>query len=519
MTTPNEPSTSTATPKSRFKEHLSIFIPPLNFPVETSRFSPESPPEPARTLSTWTNSTTVMRSPISTSKDRDIEAQRSTSPRSVSTSSTKLKDRFTRLWFDVRTMGRDKEPELVPIQPAELPPWSPLHVEKRSTGACCVDCPCRKNKNKKRKRSLRDRILIYVLIIVILYLLGDSIFLNVRVTNMAAAPSPSLAPSNATASTSTVLSADAQQCLSQYNVNAPSDPSGYPCSSCLPVLQGVPTNFSDGNVQDAQQIQNAIQFCGLRSIFETSDSDGQSSLKSGNWVNDVKFCAWSGVSCDGSGRVSSLTLTFPAVPALIPNEVGALTGLQSLHVIGNSAIPAGALPNNFTSLASLGTIHLESTAITALPDIFGSFNKLATLELIKNSKMGNTLPNSLTGLSLQNLVVNGQALNNPLSDLTTSSTLQSSMKVLDLSSTSLSGIVPTTISSFTSLVELHLDDNNLAGPLPPTFPSTLASFSMSNNTGLGGSNTASFCSLPKLQNCDMQNTGLTASGGCGVCTF
>ncbi|KAH8103262.1 RNI-like protein [Cristinia sonorae] len=518
MTTPNSPSHSTFTtatpPKSKFREHLSIFIPPLNFPIETSRFSPESPPTPPqapRTISTWTNSST-MRSPVLLSKERDIEAGPSTSPRSVSTGTTNIKDRFTKLWFDVRTLGRDKEPELVPIQPAVLPPWSPLHVGKRNTMACCTECPCRK-KQQKRRRTKRNRILICVLVLIILYLLGNTIFLNVRVLNTSTPPSsiPHSAPNT--------LSIDTQQCLSQYNVNAPSDPLGYPCGSCLPVLQQVPPNFSDSNPQDSQQIQNAVQFCGLRSIFDTSNDEAQSTFRSGGWVGDVKFCTWTGVSCDGTGKVSSLVLTFPAVPAAIPNEIGALDGLQALRVIGDSTIPAGSLPNTFTSLTSLGTLHLESTAITTIPDIFNSLNKLVTLELVRNTAMGSQLPSSLRSISLQNLVVNGQALNNPLSDLSTSAPLQSSMKLIDLSSTSLSGIVPSTISAFTSLVELHLDDNNLAGPLPPNFPSTLASFSMSNNTGLGGSNTGSFCSLPKLQNCDMRNTGLAAPGGCGVCTF
>lgn len=291
--------------KSKFKEHLSILIPPHHLPITASKFSPESPPPPSRTLSTWTASST-MRSPAT--KHTDLEAGPRTSPHSASSNAghPTLRDQFTKLWFDVRTFGREPEPELVPIQPA-LPPWAPLHVEKRAQAGCCMDCPCRKEQEKKKKRkgSLRDKILIHVLIWIILYLLGDSIFLNIRVVNMASSTSstPSPVPTN---STSNVLSADAQSCLSQYNVNAPSNPSGYPCSSCLPVLQGVPSNFSDGNAQDVQQIQNAVQFCSLRSIFDTADNDGQTSLKSGNWVNDVKFCAWTGISCDGSGRVSSL---------------------------------------------------------------------------------------------------------------------------------------------------------------------------------------------------------------------
>ncbi|KAI0795134.1 hypothetical protein C8Q75DRAFT_749069 [Abortiporus biennis] len=490
----------------KFREHLSalsIYVPPLDTPIESSRFSPESPPPPpTRTQSIWTT-TTATRTAA-----RDIEMN-VTSPKSVSSNTSKFRDRFTKLWFDVRMLGREREPEL-PIQEPSLPPWSPLHIEKRQ---CCQNCPCH-NQRTKKKKSKRDRIIIYVLIFIVLYLLGNTVFLDVRVLSTSSSTPPT------TNSTSTSLSADAQQCLSQYNVNAPSNPSGYPCSSCLPVLQAVPSDFSDGKPEDAQQIQNAIQFCGLRSIFDSADDNGQSTLKNGGWVDDVRFCAWNGVSCDGSGRVASLTLTFPAVPVSVPDEIGALTGLQALHIIGNSATPSGSLPSSFTSLTSLSTLHLESTSITALSDnFFSTLKKLTTLELVKNSQMTGNLPSSINGLSLQNLVVNGQTLANPLANLASSSSLQSSLQLLDLSSSSLSGVVPSSISSFSALVELHLDSNSLNLPLPSAFPANLVSLSMSNNTGLSGSFSGSFCSLGKLQNCDMTGTNLQAAGGCSVCRF
>ncbi|KAJ3487158.1 hypothetical protein NLI96_g3725 [Meripilus lineatus] len=213
-------------------------------------------------------------------------------------------------------------------------------------------------------------------------------------------------------------------------------------------------------------------------------------------------------------------LTFPGVPLTIPNEFGALNGLQSLRIIGNSATPAGSLPGSFTSLTSLTLLHLESTSITALPDnLFSSLSKLTTLELVKNSQMGNTLPSSLETLKLQNLVVNSQSLTNPLSSISASSSLESSLKLLDLSSTNLSGVIPPSISSLSSLLELHLDSNSLSLPLPPNFPPTLEILSLANNTGLTGPVSGSFCSLEKLQSCDMKGTGLSAAGGCSVCQF
>ncbi|KAK7691877.1 hypothetical protein QCA50_005281 [Cerrena zonata] len=518
MTSSRRPLYLQRSPDDRYptfsnREQLSITVPPPDIPIEVSRFSPESPPLPPlparrRSVSTWTN--TIMTGGL-TPKSKDIEANVPQSPRSVTTTGTRIRDRFTKIFFDVRTLMRDRDAELVPIQPPQLQPWPPLHIDKK---ICCADCLC----HQKKKRSRRDRFLLWVLVIIILCLLGDVIFLNIHVL-VKSSNSPTT-PTNTTTSSSKTLSADAQECLSEYNVNAPSNPSGYPCSSCLPVLQGVSSSFSDGNATDAQQIQNAIQFCGLRAFFDSMDSNGQSALKNGEWVTDVKFCAWSGVSCDSTGKVGALTLTFPSVPSSIPNETGALSGLTSLHVIGNGQIPGGSLPDSFSSLKATTLLHLESTGISVLPDnLFSSLNQVTTLELIKNSQMGNNLPSSLTSLSLQNLVINNQNLNNPLQALSSSSSLQKSLQLLDLSSTSLSGTIPGSISSFSSLVELHLDSNNLSLPLPAAFPSNLGSLTMTNNSGLSGSVQGSFCSLSKLQTCSMSGTGLTAAGSCSVCKF
>ncbi|KAI0821144.1 hypothetical protein BC629DRAFT_1587454 [Irpex lacteus] len=512
---------------SKFKEHLSIYVPPFEYPVETSRFSPDSPeepelpphpappPPPPRSLSTWTNTATMRSS--TTLRQHEVPP---TSP-SASTSMT-TKSRVGKLFSDIRTLVRgEREVDVAPIQPSDLPPWPPLSIEKRT---CCHDCPCHALRHTTRKKKWRRRILTYALIVILLYLLGNSVALDIKVYGPSSSPtSSSPTPTN---TTTNGLSADAQQCITQYTVNAPSNPSGYPCSSCLPVLQGLSSPSSSSttpriSAQDEQTLGNAVQFCGLRSIFESAGSNGQSALKNGNWAQDVKFCAWSGVACDGTGKVSSLSLTFPGVPSVMPNELGALTGLQSLSVIGDGNSPSGSLPSSLSSMTSLTNLHLESTALGSLPEnLLASLNKLATLTLVKNSQMGNSLPSSITNSSLQNLVVNGQTLSNPLPFLTTSSSLQSSLKLLDLSSTTISGTITGSISTLTSLTELHLDSNNLSAPLPGSFPPNLQILTLSNNTQLVGGVQGSFCSLGDLKTCDVRGTGLVApSGGCGVCQF
>ncbi|TDL23116.1 L domain-like protein [Rickenella mellea] len=410
--------------------------------------------------------------------------------------------------FSIRTWGRDAN--IAPIQQPNYGRWPPLHIEKRH-------CPCQDEKKKKRRRLWT-----ILLVIILIYLLANTTFLNVRVVTMQPSSSSSQQkpPPSSGTSTPTTLSADAQQCLSQFTLNAPANPSSYPCSSCLPVLQGVPESFANTDPQDGQSVQNAIQFCGLKAIFDSADSTGQTALGNGNWVKDIKFCAWSGVSCDGVGLVSAIQLTFPGVPAAIPQEVGSLAGLQNFQVIGNNAVPGGSLPSTFTNITSLATLHLESTGMSALPDgLFSSLKKVTTLALLKNQQFGGALPSSVTQLSLQSLIVNSQPLSAPLTTLLSSTTLQSSLLVLDLSGTGLATPIPPSISAFTSLKELHLDNNNLQPPLPALPTATLQTLSLSNNTALNGAIPAGVCASAALKSCNLHLTGLGGSGTCGSCQF
>ena len=277
----NHLSTSSWQGSSKFREHLSIIVPPHETPVVKSQFSPESPPSLSHNQSTSSNAHSRYHS------NKDIESATRT-PRSGRST---IKDRFTKFFFDLRTLNR--EPDMMPIQPRHRPVWPPLHIEKGR-------CTCHDEKERKRRKWW-----IIALVILLLYLLADSIFLNASVIALLSdrrhTPGSSIPSTN-----STTLSADTQQCISQYELNAPAHPSQYPCSSCLPVLQAIPPTFAFTNAQDAQQVLNAIQFCGLNAIFTEANPDGQSNLSNGGWLNDVRFCAWKGVSCDGSGRVSSL---------------------------------------------------------------------------------------------------------------------------------------------------------------------------------------------------------------------
>ena len=298
-------STSSFDPKYNWDRNPSrqapptLTVPPPDYPVEVSHFSPESHrspnrshPQHARSRSDWTNTTTVK------SLTNDPELGKAYPPQTP-----RVRDRLTKLFFDIRMPTRTPQQEWLPMQEPPLQAWPPLDGEKHHR----VHCEQCRERNDRRRRN---KILFIALVTLLLYLFGNVIFLNVRVIRLSQ-PSTSTTTTTTTtapvnASDSSVLSADAQSCLSQFSLNAPSSPQSYPCSSCLSVLQDVPSSFASSNTQDAQQLVSAVQFCGLRSIFETANSDGQTGLSNGGWVKDVRFCAWSGVHCDGFGRVSSM---------------------------------------------------------------------------------------------------------------------------------------------------------------------------------------------------------------------
>ena len=272
---------------SRFKEHLSI-SPPDNFAIEQSKFSPDSPPlHPLRTASL-----TLAGTPLTLRKARDIpEDVESLRSHGGSSRRQTIRDRFTRIFFDVRTLDDridSRDVDLASVRP--LSPWAPLNVDKKEKSTLPTVYPAPRPPQKQNKR--RFRWCTFLLILIILLLLGNVVFLDARVvqlTKVINGNTPS-SPSNPSSSD------DVNECLSQFTLNAPSNPSAYPCSTCLPALSNV-------NNTDAA---NVLQFCGLRAILETTSSTGQTALSNGGWGKDLNVCTWSGVSCSNSGLVTSL---------------------------------------------------------------------------------------------------------------------------------------------------------------------------------------------------------------------
>jgi hypothetical protein len=306
-------SQDTVVSSSRFKDPLSVTVLPpdadSDHPLERSRFSPDSP-----TQRTFTFGRPIF-SHKSSPRSRPLDLEKGSSGGSGSSSGSSspqptIRDRFARLLADFRAGRRRDDPSVRPAAPvvtqksSELSTERPLDVRKAGVIA---HCNCRRPSQTRRQKWYR-RALLTALVASLLYLFVNVVVLDVRLYALSRWM-PQM-PSTTTASASpppssmytTVLPADTQQCITQYNLNAPGNPTGYPCSTCLPLLAAVPPNATAVYAV----ARDAMQFCGLRSIWEDADQQGRAALEAGGWVEDVKFCAWNGVRCDGAGRVSSL---------------------------------------------------------------------------------------------------------------------------------------------------------------------------------------------------------------------
>src|ERR1700722_1574507 len=225
---------------------------------------------------------------------RDVESARTGTP------VDSVASRFTRLFLDLRTsFGR--EPDLLPIRPPpDLSGWPPLKIEKDGLQN---ECFCQKDLGRHRLKDVGA----VLLIIMMTFLSVNVIFLEIRVlAGSPAKSSPELRIFPNTSLFPSAIPVGAQACIFQYESLTAINTSTYLCASCLPLLRALPSDFRNENGTVMQTIQDAVQFCSLKAVFDSGGSDAQMSMENAGWLKDAKFCSWCGVSCDNFGRVSSL---------------------------------------------------------------------------------------------------------------------------------------------------------------------------------------------------------------------
>jgi hypothetical protein len=183
------------------------------------------------------------------------------------------------------------------------------------------------------------------------------------------------------------------------------------------------------------------------------------------WTKNLPECDWLDVDCDAMGNIVHLdwaVVDHGDGGGHIPDDLGLLTALTGLSILGSRGTMTGHIPSSLGRLTALQMLHLYSNDLTGtIPTSLTALTALTSLQLDRNQLMG-TIPASW-GTSLLQL------------------------RDLYLSDNALTGTIPTTLVALTSLTRALFYHNQLVGTVP-----------FCN----GGGNVAHLYFMPLIADCD-----------------
>ncbi|KAG6524797.1 hypothetical protein ZIOFF_014741 [Zingiber officinale] len=200
-------------------------------------------------------------------------------------------------------------------------------------------------------------------------------------------------------------------------------------------------------------------------------------------------------------RMQYLSVGNNALSGPIPKELGNLQRLISLGLSNNNF--SGSIPPEFGNLTSIQRLYVDSSGLRGeLPPTLSNLKTLSTLRLQGNSFEG-PIPasfsslNQLTELRIGD-IINGSSSLEFIRDMTSLSTLvlrnckisdaipsnfshYTSLQQLDLSFNNITGEVPQSLFSLSSLAYVFLGNNSLSGNLPAQKSNALMNIDLSYN--------------------------------------
>ena len=149
-----------------------------------------------------------------------------------------------------------------------------------------------------------------------------------------------------------------------------------------------------------------------------------------NWLSDNDISTWHGVRVS-DGKVTHLDLSQNNLTGMIPAELGNLTNLKSLVLVGNQL--SGEIPTELGNLTNLENLNLSFNQLSgALPASLGNLSSLKQLWIVNNQLSG-ALPTELGNLT--------------------------NLEVLILYNNQLSGALPQSLTNLTNLIGSSFGDN------------------------------------------------------------
>ena len=216
--------------------------------------------------------------------------------------------------------------------------------------------------------------------------------------------------------------------------------SGNSLKGCLPgALYDVATNdLNAAGIPSCDRDKNAL-------VALYNATAGASWTDSANWLSEEPLGSWHGVTTDGDGLVTGLSLASNGLVGTIPNDLVDLTNLETLQLSGNSL--SGCVPG---ALYDVATHDLDSAGISSCD------KDKAVLEALYRATDGGNWTNSSNWLSGE-----------PVSSWY-GVTIDSKGNVtgVSLASNGLSGTIPSELLDLTELETLHLSGNSLSGCMP-----------------------------------------------------
>ncbi len=124
---------------------------------------------------------------------------------------------------------------------------------------------------------------------------------------------------------------------------------------------------------------------------------GHSWTNIGNWGSDKPLNQWHGVTANGQGQVTGLSLRDNGLSGSLPAALGKMEHLQVLSLDRNNI--GGSLPSELGNLANLTRLAMNRNSLSgSIPSQLGNLSNLSIIGLARNSLSG-SLPTSLGNLS------------------------------------------------------------------------------------------------------------------------
>ncbi|KAK8563911.1 hypothetical protein V6N13_005868 [Hibiscus sabdariffa] len=229
------------------------------------------------------------------------------------------------------------------------------------------------------------------------------------------------------------------------------------------------------------------------------------------WNQGTDCCSWDGITCDTSGRVIGLDLSYQALSGELnnSNSLFRLQHLQTLNLAYNRDL-GGQLPESIGNLGQLTWIVLWYCKFTGpIPKTLEKLTQLIYLDFSTNSFSG-PIPKSKTLEKLTHLMhldFSYNTFSGPLPSFTSLTNLTE----LILHGNQLNGsILSTNWSSLPNLVSLDLGRNSFTGTVPPALfqSESLKAMHLAENQFSGGFGEVKGEVSSQLEVIDMNQNGL-----------